>query len=344
MTPGGIILRRGLAHAMRPILAAGLPGSGRLVRATGVDRDEVWEGTPPAVSRLRWHAGVVRLDRSERWERLAWLYSRYHELPLLLFMNAILRPGDSFVDVGANLGLVSLHAWRLVGSTGSVIAFEPNPDVRERLRAHVSSSHASVTVDGRALGDGDGEFELSVLGANTGSGTLGTIPDHLRDRVRSTYKVTVVAGDEVSGLPVGNARMLIKIDAEGSEFRVLKGLDRTLRARRPVVVTEVNPFALRMNGSNPRQLAAYMRSLGYEGFELEARRKQGWRSMPELAAMRPPAKPGLRDVVWTHPQGPWQDEIQRMIALDARIIVAPLAAAATSSSPAPTPAPSAPAR
>lgn len=348
MNLANVKFRRAVARSLRPLLRTGIIGSARLIRWTGADSDVVWAGTPRGKVKLRWNAGVVELDRSERYERLAWFQSRYHELPLLLLMNRLLRRGDTFIDVGANLGLVSLHAARIVGASGRVIALEPNPKVCERLQSHVNASRAAVVIDARALGDEPGELTLTVIGANTGSGTLGAIPEHLRPSIRGTYRVPVVVGDELSahwfGAPV-TARMLLKIDAEGSETRVLRGLRNTLELHRPIIVTEINPFALRMNGSGPRVLTDFMVSLGYEGFELEARRSGLLQSQPTLGPMRPPRKPGLRDVVWTHPDGPWRNEIERLLVSGARITV-PMRATTgpTSSSPSPTPAPSAPSR
>lgn len=347
MTPTGVLFRRTIAHAIRPYLACGLPGGARLLRLSGADSEEVWAGASPAKTRLRWGAGTVYLDRTEKYERLAWFYSRYHELPLLLLMNGLLRAGDVFIDVGANLGLVSLHAARIVGNTGRVVAFEPNPVVRARMESHVHASGRTVSLSGFALGDEPGELVLSVIGKNTGSGTLGVVPDHLRAQIREMYQVSVVVGDSLdaiwSSLPT-SSRVLLKVDAEGSEIRVLKGLRGLLERFRPVVVSEINPFALRMNGGGPRLLQHFMRSLGYDGYELEAQRKGLTSIEPVLGRMRPPRRAGLRDVVWIHTDGPWRNELQRMITHAARVVVNQRALGPTSSTPAPSPAPSAPVR
>lgn len=329
MNSRGVLLRRAIAHALRPCLARELPGSGRLLGLCGADRDEVWRGTAPARTRLRWGAGVVELNRAEKYERAAWFRRRYHELPLLLLMNALLRGGDTFIDVGANLGLVSLHAARIVGSAGRVVAFEPNPSVRARLERHVAASGAAVLIDGHALGDRPGEFVLSVIGDNTGSGTLGEVPAALRGQVLQTYRVPVIVGDSLedrwSSMPA-SSRVLLKVDAEGSETRVLRGLRSMIERYRPVIVTEVNPFALRMNGSGPVRLTRLMRSLGYDGFELGAGRLGLWAHTPRLGPMRPPRRRGLRDVVWTHPSGPWRSEIERLVVCKAAPASRPAAA------------------
>jgi tRNA G37 N-methylase Trm5 len=52
-------------------------------------------------------------------------------------LDAILLPGDRFVDIGANIGMTTLHAHSLIGSTGRIDCFEPNPECIEGLRRHL---------------------------------------------------------------------------------------------------------------------------------------------------------------------------------------------------------------
>lgn len=289
-----------------PAVRIEIPGKSRLLAACGVMDDSVWTDAPMRSVRCKWNAGRVRLDTSERWERLAFFLGRYHELPLLLLMKSLLHPGDVFVDVGANLGLVSLYAAARVGPTGRVFAYEPNPRVFARLKDHLEqNARASVvTAYMVALGDARATLELTVLGKNTGSGTLGSIPPRLMGMVQERYTVPVVPGAEHAGGWRGSdptrAPSMIKIDAEGSETRIVRGLSAFLADLRPVVVTEVNPTTLRMNNSSPEELRRVMLNLGYRCWTLDVRRVgvRGFRL--SLGTPASTGIVGLHDLVWVH--------------------------------------------
>src|SRR5262245_8567085 len=74
---------------------------------------------------------------------LFWL-GRLHERELDDFLRAFLRPGDHFVDIGANFGQVSALAAALVGRHGSVTAFEPHPDLAQLIRDHLRAEVGDV--------------------------------------------------------------------------------------------------------------------------------------------------------------------------------------------------------
>src|SRR5438876_11187265 len=71
----------------------------------------------------------------ESWaERQTWFLGRYYELDTQAFIMACIRPGDTFVDVGGNIGMITLLGSRLVGERGRVHTFEPNPREADRIR------------------------------------------------------------------------------------------------------------------------------------------------------------------------------------------------------------------
>jgi FkbM family methyltransferase len=138
-----------------------------------------------------------------------------------------LKPGDVVYDVGANMGLYAVFLGQVVGAQGQVIAFEPEPHYCERLRSNAAlNGLRNVRVCGLALGDRPAELELlpSELGI---APRLAESPPG-GHRGRKGYKVRVVEGDrlvEMESLPLPRA---VKIDVEGFEYAVLRGLRRTL--------------------------------------------------------------------------------------------------------------------
>jgi FkbM family methyltransferase len=71
-------------------------------------------------------------------------------------LSKLLEPGGTFIDVGANIGLYSLAAARIVGPDGRVLAFEPSPRERGLLERNVArNSLTQVVVDSRGLGNAE---------------------------------------------------------------------------------------------------------------------------------------------------------------------------------------------
>src|SRR6266496_451229 len=89
------------------------------------------------------------------------IYCRNFEVTEREFVNRFLRPGDVFVDVGANIGLFTLIAASRVGPTGKVIAFEPTSETYERLVGNVRLNRLrNVDCVRSALSDHSGELDL----------------------------------------------------------------------------------------------------------------------------------------------------------------------------------------
>jgi hypothetical protein len=96
------------------------------------------EGWPPSVRvRGKAHGYEMALDLSDPVERVTYCLRRYYETDVLMALDRLLKPGFSFVDGGANIGMITLHAAHRVGPSGKVLAFEPNPGVFRRLLGHV---------------------------------------------------------------------------------------------------------------------------------------------------------------------------------------------------------------
>lgn len=306
--------RLALAFARR-----GLVGKQRLMARAGVFDDRPWAHAPTLPVKLRWCDTVVELDLGERWERLAYFYARYHELPLLMLMRAVLRPGDTFVDIGANLGLVTLLAAKLVGPRGLVHAYEPNPEVFARLERHVRASpYRNIALHQAALADREATLTLSVIGRNTGSGTLGTPLPHLAPHVARTYDVPVHRAVDASrewASPISPARVIIKIDVEGAEHAILSSLTPYVRDVKPVIVTEINPPALAMNGTDAVQVRRSLEVAGCSGWMFDLRNAGLRRFRAARLPLPPTDSPDLHDELWMSPDSPMRADVERAAKL-----------------------------
>jgi FkbM family methyltransferase len=174
-------------------------------------------------------------------------------------MNRLIRPGMTVVDVGANIGLYSLFLAGLVGPQGRVIAFEPDPDLVALLRANCTANGVgNVEAHHAALGSKADRLMLQRLTINSGENHLGSKG---REAFRRPVEVDVAAFDAL--LP-GSRPDFVKIDVQGWELNVLRGMEATLRESNPVVFVEFWPDGLRRAGSEPIELFSFVRDLGLD--------------------------------------------------------------------------------
>lgn len=157
------------------------------------------------------------------------------------FLLSNLKAGDVFVDIGANSGYYSIMAAQLVGDTGKVFAFEPNPQVLVKLREHISVNGIGKRVisSGLAISDKSShqvDFFISNIPANSGlsslvlheySVTSGQLSDSHKIPVTTKTLDEWVAENEVGRIDV------VKIDVEGAEDKVLRGMKSLLSLRPP---------------------------------------------------------------------------------------------------------------
>lgn len=252
---------------LRPYIYRELPGWGYLynIFIGGYGRDSEWVGQPQRWIRGKRHGYEMMLDVGRWSNRVTYFLGRFYDLPTQLVLEAILRPQDSFVDIGANEGMISLLASRLVGKGGQVVSFEPNPQPRAKFQLALDRNGISnIRLFDFALGAKAGVLPLTVPKVNTGEGSFGKLdyPPELVDVVECEIRV----GDfELKDIEP----RLVKIDVEGFECQVIRGLQGVLERHRPAVVTEVVASHLARAQSSPLELAGLMKGYGYSPFELE---------------------------------------------------------------------------
>jgi FkbM family methyltransferase len=145
-----------------------------------------------------------------------------YEISSTRFLQGVLKPGMTVVDVGANSGYYSLIAARLVGSEGHVYAFEPVAGPFEKLRRNVAlNGFRNVTIIQSAVASGMGRSIVypSLVKHNDGLGSLLPGPD----RSTTGESIPVVSLDHVVKRLVGRRVHVIKVDVEGNEAEVFLG-------------------------------------------------------------------------------------------------------------------------
>jgi FkbM family methyltransferase len=154
-------------------------------------------------------------------------------------MLTVLQPGMAFYDIGANFGMLSLIAARLLGPCGKVVAFEPLSENIRILEANVRlNNFSNVTLLPIALGDSDGRARF-LLSSEPSWGTLASTGNVLGAYVGHTM-VAVKRLDTAVRIYHLVPPQVIKIDVEGGETEVLIGAGDTIRRSRPLMLIEVH--------------------------------------------------------------------------------------------------------
>jgi FkbM family methyltransferase len=295
-----------LPFVLLPVTRAELPGWGPLSRLFGVmgqPGSNTWMGAPTVEIRGKTHGFEMQLDLSDWAERMTYFLGRYYELPQQLLFQSVLELGDRVVDIGGNIGMVTLVAARAVGRTGVVETFEPNPDCLARLRGTIARNAIDwVKIHPYGVSDEPGALELTVFDNHSGVGTFA--PVSAQDAAATKrMKLELVRADDVLARDPRPIK-LIKIDVEGFETKALKGLLETLKQHHPMVVVETVEAHLRRAGSSADEMFGLLLGLGYKPYALSSKR-DGVRHRLQLVPLSKPSDIGsANDVLWVHPQGP----------------------------------------
>lgn len=175
-----------------------------------------------------------------------------------------LKPGDTFVDIGANIGYYTLIAARIVGHTGRVFAFEPDPTNFELLKKNVEQNGCSnVTLVNKAVSDRARTLKLFLNEANRGDHRIYDSKDG-----RRSIPVQAIALDGFFK-KLDKKVQFIKMDIQGAEAQALEGMKNLIRSNRSLkLVTEFSPGSLKLCGSDPIKYLKILQKLGFKLSEL----------------------------------------------------------------------------
>lgn len=189
---------------------------------------------------------------------------------------SLLKPGMTFVDVGAGTGYYAFLAAKLVGPQGTVLAFEPVPDKCRWFRKGIEINRYDwIRLFETALDDSEGNAELH-RDETTGSYTLAALPQGRTAKPLSVGNRTLDAVLEEGGQPHVD---VIKIDVNGAELDFLHGARRTLDDVGDIrLIVNLSPHL----GSDPTRVCHQLRGMGFALFDIRGPGKRKLEIHPEL--------------------------------------------------------------
>ncbi|MDK2460227.1 FkbM family methyltransferase [Aphanizomenon sp. PH219] len=173
-----------------------------------------------------------------------------------------LKPGMTFIDVGANIGYFTLMGATLVGREGNVIAFEPSPYAYSRLENTVNKNNISqVSLVQAGLSNSKSTMQLYIPDEKWGNHS----PTIIKNDGGQPIDIPVFTLDEY--LKINNIMYvdLMKIDVEGFEPNVIQGAREAIESKKiHSILLEFNKHWLECNGSSVESLYQKLLALGFK--------------------------------------------------------------------------------
>ena len=184
--------------------------------------------------------------------------------PELLYLEKLLSPGKVFVDGGANLGIYSVVAAKLVGETGLVLAFEAAAETFKQLNQNININHfKQVKSFNYALSDRECKARFYHIDNAPNSYSLGEeVSGTDFEEVNVTTLDKVIQDEGIDRIDV------IKLDVEGAEELVMQGAKKLFEKMHPVVIFEINKLATQRLHIDEYGAWDFLKEFGYQFFSV----------------------------------------------------------------------------
>lgn len=173
-----------------------------------------------------------------------------------------IKEGDVVVDVGANIGYYTLLFAKLVGPSGKVYAFEPHPENFQILKKNIlENGYRNVILEKKAVSSKNGIEKLYI------DKDMATRHSFLKSFVTTSkfVEVDTITLDSYFGKKKVD---FVKIDVEGYEFQVLKGMNDLMDNKEICIITEFTPWNLKQQQINPNEFVNFFTSKGFGLYEI----------------------------------------------------------------------------
>lgn len=210
----------------------------------------------------------LNVDSNEYIQSLLYVFGDY-EYSTIAFLHNVIKHQDIIIDVGANIGYLSLVCSKLVGTNGMVLSFEPDPLNFSYLKENIALNNANnISAHQLALSNQNSVLKLyhSKIDHNAGAHSM-------------MYNERVVSEDyvEIQAMIFDNTEIqksipkvdFIKIDVEGVEMDVLQGMYQTIQKHKPMLLIEISAEYQNMRGLSVKGFKEYLLSNhGYTSYTI----------------------------------------------------------------------------
>jgi FkbM family methyltransferase len=215
---------------------------------------------------LRWN-----LDLNEGIDFAIYLLGAF-ERDLVRCYEKLIKPGDTVLDIGANIGAHTLHMARLVGPTGRVIAIEATEYAFEKLKANLALNpelaNRVIAVHSLLVADAKASAETHIY-SSWPLADKGSTHPVLAGSLKSVGAARVCTVDQIVR-ELGLERInLIKIDVDGHELSVLQGAGHTMNDRSPKIIMEFAPYCHADKPGQFKSLIEWLHVAGYHFVQAE---------------------------------------------------------------------------
>lgn len=185
----------------------------------------------------------------------------------MYFLKRIIKPNDTVMDIGANIGIYTVYLSKIVGTNGHVYSLEPYGPTYNILKRMVEKLNLkNCKVINAAVGDSQSNVSLDL--PLTKSGRVNDTYVHIKEDRNGQIQMTTV--DEIVDKNSIAGLNFIKIDVEGYEFFVLKGAEMTIRVHKPVILIEIQDEWTKRYGKKKKEIFHLLQeSYGYRPYVLD---------------------------------------------------------------------------
>ena len=188
-----------------------------------------------------------------------------HEKMLTNLIKKEIHSGDVVLDIGAHIGYYTLQFANLVGPTGKVYAFEPEPKNFELLKKNVQiNKHDNVVLIQKIVSDKDGIVEFFISKFDSIGNKL-----FKSNEAGSSIKIESTTLDEYFK-DLKKKIDFIKMDIQGGEGKAILGMKNLLKENKNLkIIQEWWPDALKQNNTNPEDHLKFLQHIGYKIYEID---------------------------------------------------------------------------
>jgi len=193
-----------------------------------------------------------------------------YDIKINSYIEKYIKQGMVCLDVGANIGVMSVHLAKKVGPTGLVHCIEPVPHLFHRLQVHVERNKLQTTarLHQIALSDKTGTLPIMIADEYLPNQGMSSITNKHHSQLINDLTIESMTLDAFSDKEILDRLDFVKLDIQGAEPFFLQGGMITLNKFKPTLMIEISPDDLSECGITPKDLLIQIESIGYKIFEI----------------------------------------------------------------------------